>query len=83
MLRRRLGHSRILMAAAIILSASLSGCASSDGSIDLMPAPEVFDDGAVDSVLGDTEADWLLYTFANDSAADYNLAVDVRTDVNA
>ena len=47
MLRRRLGHSRILMAAAIILSASLSGCASSDGSIDLMPAPEVFDDGAV------------------------------------
>lgn len=49
MLRRRLGRSRILLvAAALFVSAGLTGCASSGASsIDLMPAPEVFDNGAV------------------------------------
>lgn len=44
------------------------------------PGTTILDDVDVDSVLGEGDADWLLYDFAEDSS-DYSVGVDTRLDI--
>lgn len=54
------------------------------GIIDLefviVAGDTVLDDGVVDVVLGESDADWLLYDFGQD-ITDYSVGVDLRTDL--
>jgi Ca2+-binding RTX toxin-like protein len=51
-----------------------------NGETFLTPGITVLDDGAVDSVLGDSEEDWLLYDFSEDLATDVEI-FEIATDI--
>ena len=59
--------------------------AQTGGVIDpefvLVPGTTVLNDGAVDTVLGGGDEDWLVYDFDTDVASDYTPGTDLRMDL--